>query len=247
MEEDERYGAPMPGDDFDGGDPDDHDEPSSLREVIVTVAAALILAYVVQGYLVKPYRIPSGSMENTLRCGDRVLVDRLSWHFSDPKRGQVVVFHPPAGKDGQGRFDPSIVRGGGPELFAGSKSETVATKRADVNYIKRLIGLPGDTVEMHGGHTFVNGKRSKEPYLHPQLDRDDFGPVTLPKGTYLMMGDNRSNSADGRVFGPVPRKFLVGRAFTIYWPLDRIGLIPKREKGGAHASEDDPRCNEAGA
>ena len=223
-----------------------HDEPSTIKEVVITIVAALLLAYVVQGYLVKPYRIPSGSMENTLRCGDRVLVNRLGYHFGDPHRKDVVVFHPPAGLDEKGNPDPSTVAGEGGEIPKGKLS------KADVNYIKRVIGMPGDTVQVKAHHAYINGKELDEPYLHPlpksslAIGGDgDFGPITLKKHQYFMMGDHRDNSADSRVFGPVPRDFVIGKAFMVYWPPSRFGGLPDKDPGGPKASAPDPKCIES--
>ena len=227
----------------------DEDEPGTFREVVVTIIAALVLAYVVQGFLVKPYRIPSGSMENTLHCSDRVLVDRVSYHLGEPKRLDVVVFHPPAGVDENGRPDPTQIADGNSQAGRDRSGNRVLTK-ADVNYIKRIVGMPGDRVEVHSHHAVVNGKKIDEPYLHP-LPRDqvtsesEYGPVTVPKGTYLMLGDHRDNSADGRFFGFVPREFVIGKAFFVYWPPKRIGGLPDRDPGGAAASRPDPNCLES--
>jgi signal peptidase I len=225
------------------------DEPGTIREVVVTIAAALLLAYLVQGYLVKPFRIPSGSMENTLKCGDRVLVDRISLNFGDIERGDVLVFHPPAAVDDEGKPDRSEIAGPG-TLPPRAKDGSVDATPADVNYIKRVIGLPGDTVEVHQHRAIVNGKKLDEPYLHP-LPKDssmnsesEYGPREVPKDAYLMMGDNRDNSSDGRVFGFVPKEFVIGKAFMVYWPPQRIGGLPDKEPGGPDASKDDPNCLE---
>ena len=232
-----------------------HDEPEDERgtflEVVVTIGAALLLAFLVQQFLVKPFKIPSGSMENTLHCGDRVLVDRLSYRFSDPKRQDIVVFNPPAAIGEGGQPDPSTVAG--PEDAARhNRDGTKSVEKADTNYIKRIIGLPGDKVEVKAHHAYVDGKKLDEPYLRPLegvsgLDdgsNANWGPKTVPKGTYLMLGDHRDNSADGRVFGFVPRAFLVGKAFMIYWPPKQFGRIPKEDPGGTPKA--DPHCLESG-
>ncbi|MCW2926868.1 MAG: signal peptidase, partial [Thermoleophilia bacterium] len=147
------------------------EEHGTLLEVVVTIGAALLLAFLVQQFLVKPFKIPSGSMENTLRCGDRVLVDRLSYRFSDPSRVDVIVFHPPAGIGEGGRPDPSIVAdrldGTAPRT---NSDGTLPTTEADTNYIKRIVGLPGDKVEVKRHKAYVNGKQLKEPYLRPLED-----------------------------------------------------------------------------
>jgi signal peptidase I len=231
---------------------DEHDdERGTFLEVVITIAAALLLAFLVQQFLVKPFKIPSGSMENTLRCGDRVLVDRLSYRFTDPKRGDIVVFNPPAGIGEGGRPDPSVVAS---QQDAGrhNRDNTKTYVPADTNYIKRIIGLPGDKVEVRDHRAIIDDKPLKEPYLRPiesvgGLDdgsNADWGPNTVPKGTYLMLGDHRDNSADGRVFGYVPRAGLVGKAFMVYWPPKRFGKIPEKDRGGKPKA--DPHCLESG-
>jgi signal peptidase I len=230
---------------------DEHDDqPGTVKEIIVTIVAALVLAYGVQGYVIKPFRIPSGSMENTLRCTDRVLVDRVSYHFSKPQRKDVVVFHPPAQIGKSGKADTSVVAGDGVSVGRDKQGKRVQVA-ADVNYIKRIIGLPGDTVQVKHHHAFVNGKALDEPYLHPlpkdaaETSESEFGPYEVPANSYLMLGDHRDNSADGRVFGTVPRSFIIGKAFMVYWPLKRIGGLPKHDPGGPKASQQDPNCLES--
>jgi signal peptidase I len=177
----------------------------TILEYVVLAAVAIAVALLIQQYLVKPYRIPSESMENTLLIGDRVLVDRISWRFTDPARGDIVVFHSP---------NP------GPVL------------------IKRIIGMPGDTISLKDGAVYINGVKLNEPYVRtiagkPEpSDPFDNGlpwslqqPYKVPAGSYFLMGDNRTNSGDSREFGPVPRSQFVGRAFARYWPLNRIGGI----------------------
>jgi signal peptidase I len=229
----------------------EEEERGTLLEVVITIGAALLLAFLVQQYLVKPFKIPSGSMENTLHCGDRVLVDRITYRFKDPARKDIVVFNPPAGIGEGGRPDPSIVA----DETTAARTEKDGTRTdtaADTNYIKRIIGLPGDTVEVKDHHANVNGAKLKEPYLRPLEEvagisdgtRSDWGPKEVPKGAYLMLGDHRDNSADGRVFGFVPRDFIVGKAFMVYWPPKRFGGLPDKDPGGVKATQADPNCLE---
>jgi signal peptidase I len=91
--------------------------------------------------------------------------------------------------------------------------------------VKRVVGLPGDEVSAHGGHIDINGKPLDESYLPAGTTTDDFGPVKVPSGSYFVMGDNRAHSADSRVFGPIPKRTIVGRAFFRIWPLNRIGFL----------------------
>ena len=179
-------------------------------ELIVILAVAFGLAYVVQAWVVKPYRIPTGSMEPTLDVGDRVLVNRLVYRFHGPHRGDIIVFHPP---------------GRGNEAVRGAKGE------ASVTYIKRVIGLPGETIQITGGIVTVckpagqNCHALKEPYTEGALTAPRYGPYTVPQGDYFVMGDNRGDSLDSRYWGPLPRRNIIGEAFLIYWPPDRIGLL----------------------
>jgi signal peptidase I len=175
----------------------------TVLEYVVLAVVAVAVALLIQAFLVKPYRIPSPSMEDTLLVGDRVLVDRISWRFSKPARGDIVVFHSPVP---------------GPVL------------------IKRIVGMPGDTLSLRDGAVYVNGRRLAEPYVRRVGGRPvptepfETGlpwalhqPYTVPAGSYFLMGDNRTDSKDGRDFGPVARDQLVGRAFARYWPPGRIG------------------------
>ena len=193
----------------------------SLLELVVIVAVALGLALGIQAFLVKPYRIPSESMVPTLEVGQRVLVNRIGARFSDPKVGDVVVFHPPAGAE------QSNECGGGPP----PPSQACATptdERADVNFIKRVVAGPGDRIAIQDGHVILNGKRQSEPFAEPCGTGPDCNfrdEVTVPAGEYFMMGDNRGASDDSRFWGPVPEDWIIGQAFATYWPPKRIGLL----------------------
>ena len=158
----------------------------TVIEIVVIVAAAFAIAMLVQAFLVKPFTIPSVSMQPTLLVGDRVLVNRLTYHFRDPKRGDVVVFRSPL------------------------KAEDL---------IKRIVAVGGDTVEVKDGALYLNGQRQVEPQL---LDQNILGVFPAPKileGYMFVMGDNRNDSGDSRVFGAVSVKTIVGRAFCVYWPI----------------------------
>ena len=161
-------------------------------EVVVIVAAAFVLALLVQQFIVKPFAIPSPSMEPTLVEGDRVLVNRLVYHFHPPRRGDVIVFHPP-GRPGS---DP---------------------------FIKRVIGVGGDTVSVRGGVLFLNGVAQDEPYIKEYPIENDYPETAISTGYVWAMGDNRNNSGDSRVFGPVSLDAIMGEAFAVYWPLGRAG------------------------
>jgi len=193
----------------------------SLLELVLIVGVALGLALGIQAFLVKPYRIPSPSMVPTLAIGQRVLVNRIGERFSDPEVGDVIVFHPPAGAERADR----MCRDTPP---AGQVCTRPTRRKADVNYIKRVVAGPGDRISLDDGRVILNGKRQREPFTEPCGGGEgcDYPEtVTVPAGHYFMMGDNRGASDDSRFWGPVPRKWIIGGAFATYWPPRRIGLL----------------------
>lgn len=181
----------------------------------LTLVFAVLVVLGLKAWVVNPYRIPSPSMEPTLHCArpaagceggssDRVLANRFLYHFRDPRRQEVVVFDAP---------------------------ERAAIECTGGVFVKRLIGLPGDTWEERKGFVYVNGKQLDEPYVQPdRRDRRSLalsdllpGASRIPDDRYLVMGDNRRHSCDSRVWGLVPRRNLIGKVFLTYWPLARIG------------------------
>ena len=198
---------------------------SSIIELVLIIAVALGLALGIQAWIVKPYRIPSGSMEPTLAVGQRVLVNRIGMDFSDPHVGEIVVFHPPKDADHQPAPcgpAPHLVKPGGPACAAPEP------EHADVNFIKRIVAGPGDTIKIIEGHVIRNGKREKDSYIRPcpGVAECNFPvPIKVPPGHWFMMGDNRGESDDSRFWGPVPTSWIIGGAFATYWPPDRIGIL----------------------
>jgi signal peptidase I len=184
----------------------------TIADWVVTIALAVVFVLAFEAEVAKPYRIPSSSMEPTLHCAkpgawcegrhnDRVIANRLAFRFGDPKRGQVVVFKTPP-------------RAG--ECGAGDGGAT---------FVKRLVGLPGDTVSERDGRIFVDGRRLDEPYVDPAL-RDhatDTWPRIAP-GHYFFLGDDRVHSCDSRTWGTVPRSSLIGPVIATYWPPSRISI-----------------------
>ena len=188
-------------------------------EFVVIVAVAIGLALGIQAFLVKPYRIPSESMEPTLDVGQRVLVNRIGNRFADPQIGEVLVFHPPRGSDENQCGAPAEEGQPCPRPTAG---------RSDVNFIKRVVAGPGDRVAITNGRVVLNGKLQKERFVRPCREGDtcDFPQsITIPPDHYFMMGDNRGSSDDSRFWGPVPKKWIIGGAFATYWPPGRLGLL----------------------
>ncbi|MFL6032272.1 MAG: signal peptidase I [Rubrobacteraceae bacterium] len=159
--------------------------------IILLVSFVLVFGFV-RPFVVEAFWIPSASMVPTLKYGDRVLVNKFIYRFTEPQRGDIIVF--------------KSVEGDGQDL------------------IKRVVGVPGDEIAVRGGTLFVNGEPQKEPYVNKKFpDRSFYAPTTVPKDHVFAMGDNRANSQDSRVFGPVPEKNIEGEAFLRFWPPDRIG------------------------
>jgi signal peptidase I len=186
---------------------------------VVTIAGAVAIVLAIKAWVVNPYRIPSSSMEPTLHCArpaagceagtsDRVLANRFIYHFRDPRRGEIVVFKTPK--------------------LAKQECGSEGT------FVKRVIGLPGDVWEERNGYVYINGKKLNEPYIRGERrDTQTLGLMDIPprhtnshipKGYYLMMGDNRNSSCDSRRWGLVPRKNLIGEVFATYWPPSRISF-----------------------
>ena len=193
----------------------------SFVELVTIVVVAIGLALLIQAFLVKPYRIPSASMEPTLDIGQRVLVNRLGNRFGDPSVGDVIVFHPPAG----------AVSAAGDQCGAQPPDGQVCMKetpaQADTTFIKRVVGGPGDRIRVVNGRVIRNGKPLNEPYARPCTGGGCDFPreVRVPANHWFMMGDNRGDSDDSRFWGPVPRDWIIGNAFATYWPPKRIGLL----------------------
>jgi signal peptidase I len=199
--------------------------PYVVLETALLLAVAILLALTIQAYAVKPYRIPSGSMEPTLKVGDRVLVDRFGHRVlgGRPHVGDIVVFTPPRGADPR---DPRCgARGEGDGTTIPCSRPT--PQRSAQSFIKRVVALGGDTLAIRDGHVIRNGRRAREPFARPcapGAERCDFPQaITIPRGSVFLMGDNRGNSDDSRFWGPVPESWVVGKAFATYWPPARLG------------------------
>jgi len=193
---------------------------NSFVELVLIVAVALGLALGIQAFLVKPYRIPSESMVPTLSIGQRVLVNRIGNNFGDPAIGDVTVFHPPTGAESDNQC--------GARRKPSQPCPRPTAGKAEVNFIKRIVAGPGDTLAIQDGHVIRNGKRQPEPFIAPCGGGPECNlttSITIPKDHYFMMGDNRGASDDSRFWGPVPRDWIIGNAFATYWPPKRIGLL----------------------
>ena len=185
------------------------------------MALAIGLALAIQALVVKPYQIPSESMEPTLDPGERVLVNRVGYRVGDPAIGDVVVFHPPLGADQGNRC--------GVERQRDQACPEPVPERSDTNFIKRIVAGPGDTLSIRAGHPVVNGVEAEEDFIKPCAGLTDAcnlpKEITIPPDHYFMMGDNRGRSDDSCYWGPVPRDWIIGEAFFTYWPIDKVGLL----------------------
>jgi signal peptidase I len=173
-----------------------HSGTRQAIEWVVLIATALVIAIVIKTFLFQAFYIPSESMVPTLKTNDRVLVNKLSYKLHDIHRGDIVVFtKPPA--------------------------ETSDIK----DLVKRVIGLPNETVEGRDGHIYINGKLLKEPYLPKGVTTSTFGPESIPSNSIWVMGDNRTYSRDSRYFGPILKSSVVGRVFVRIWPPTRLKFL----------------------
>ena len=164
---------------------------SSTRELVESIIIALVLALIIRTFVVQAFKIPSGSMLNTLLIGDQILVNKFIYKFKEPQRGDIIVFK-----------------------FPGDERK---------DFVKRLIGLSGEKIEVVNNQVYINDRPLKEPYTifqGPPGARENYGPRIIPKGYLFVMGDNRNNSSDSREWGFLDKRKLRGKAFMIYWSWD---------------------------
>lgn len=168
-----------------------------LTEGLKTISLSLILALGIRTFVAEARYIPSGSMEPTLQINDKLIIDKISYDFSSPKRGDIIVFNP---------------------------TKKLTLENFHDAFIKRVIGLSGEKVAVKNGKVYINNVPLQENYLEAKPDYQ-WGPVVVPADSYLVLGDNRNNSYDSHYWGFVPRNKIVGRAILRFWPLNRIGEI----------------------
>ncbi len=171
-------------------------------EGIKTIGLSLLLAFGIRTFIAEARYIPSGSMEPTLQVNDRLIIEKVGYRFGSPERGDIVVFDP---------------------------TDTLLQQNFRDAFIKRVIGLPGETVEVKGGRVFINGRPLAEDYIAAKPDYQ-WGPEVVAEGSYLVLGDNRNSSYDSHYWGFVPRDRIIGRAIVRFWPLDRAGTIPEPQE-----------------
>ena len=192
---------------------------SLLHELPLLLGVAFLIAFLVKTFVAQAFFIPSESMVHTLEVGDRVLVSRMSYKLHEPRRGDVVVFTSPFESEGTGD-DRSV-----PSRVIHTVLESVGLRQPSTeDFIKRVIALPGETVEGKDGKIRVNGRELVEPYLAEE-PVGDFPAKMIPEDHVWVMGDNRNRSSDSRVFGPIKESKIVGRAILRIWPLNRLGFL----------------------
>lgn len=175
-------------------------QPVSSRlwlESVKTIGLSLFLALGVRVAVAEPRYVPTGSMEPTIHVNDRVLIDKISYRFVEPQRGDIAMFSPP---------------------------DVLLQQNLHDDLIKRVIGLPGETIEVKGGRVYVNNEPLQENYIAAPPDYQ-WGPEEVPADSYLVLGDNRNNSYDSHFWGYVPRDRILGRAMLRFWPAHRIGAV----------------------
>jgi len=168
-----------------------------IKDTISVIIIAFVLAAILRNYVIEGREIPTGSMLPTVQLKDRVWVNRFIYRFKEPVRGDIVMFQPP---------------------------ETI---HSTTPYLKRVVGLPGETVEMKNGKVYIDGRALAEPYVAEPLEYD-YGPVQVPDGSLLVLGDNRNNSYDSHEWNAwLTEDRLMGKALAVYWPLDHFKLLPR--------------------
>jgi signal peptidase I len=192
------------------------------QELPLLLIVAFCLAVLIRTFLFQAFYIPSGSMENTLLINDRVLVSKFVYDFKDPRPGNIVVFVAPTSALGAQPPAPGGIRG-----FFNSLKESLGLPSSQRDFIKRVVAVGGDTVQVKNQTLYVDGQPRSEPYVHDHnpLSMADYGPYKVPANDLFVMGDNRGDSQDSRVFGAIPKSTVVGQAFLRIWPISRFKVL----------------------
>jgi signal peptidase I len=211
MDDDQQAaGRPDPAVDAEAADQEGRPSSHWIVELLGVVVVAILVAVLLRTFVVATYSIPSGSMEPTLQIGDRIVVNKLSYHLHGVDRGNIVVFSTPPNEDCAG---PPVS-----------------------DLVKRVIGLPGETISLSDGSVYINGRLLPEPFLPPDVRTDNYPgpsnnayslhrPYRIPEGDVYVMGDNRSRSCDSRFWGPIAESSIVGKVDLRIWPLSRFGFL----------------------
>ena len=173
-------------------------QPSLWVELLQTVGLSVVLSFGMRQFVAEARVVPTGSMEPTVQVNDRLVIEKISYLFKSPERGDVIVFQAP------------------------EKALVISGATTNDAYLKRVIGLPGETVEIKGGKVFINDKALKESYIKAPPNYT-WEKATVPEGQYLVLGDNRNGSLDGHVWGFLPKETIIGKASLRFWPPNRIG------------------------
>lgn len=194
-------------------------EGSWIGELVRTIALSIILSLGIRTFVAEARWIPTGSMLPTLQINDKLIIDKVSYRLHAPQRGDIVVFMPP----NTAKICSQLVPGEtvDPWQVDPNKSEVPEIKDA---YIKRLIGLPGDKIQVKQGKVYINNQALSEQYI-ADAPNYELGPITVPQNSYLMLGDNRNNSCDSHMWGFVPKDRIIGRAVVRFWPPNRLGEL----------------------
>ena len=187
-----------------------------FRELPGLIIIAFLLALLIKTFLVQAFFIPSASMVPTLKVGDRVLVNKFVYDFGETQRGDIIVFEDPHPTGGEVQRNPLQA------LWHWLTEGLGFSTGAEQDFIKRVVGLPGETIEMRKGKVFIDGQPIEEPYL-VRPGNGDYEPKAIPEGHVFVMGDNRPNSSDSRsILGFIPEEKIVGKAFVLLWPPSRM-------------------------
>jgi len=190
---------------------------AAIFETVIILLIAVVVAVFIQSFFIKAFLIPSSSMSPTLQIGDRVMVEKVTYYFHKPRRGDIIVFrYPPR--------EPAAMNTSNAFYWPFEMiGETLhLTHRGSTPFVKRVVATGGQTVALRNGQLYVNHKKVHEDYI--VNDNADFGPVVVPKDSLFCMGDNRPNSRDSRAWGVVPVRSVIGKVFLIWWPLSRFGV-----------------------
>lgn len=185
------------------------------------LVSAAVLAFLLKTFVAQAFYIPSGSMLPQLQINDRVVVSKLAYRLHEPRRGDIVVFDCPAVSCVNDKPEDGGVKG----LLRKVAEGVGVVQPSTEEFIKRVVALPGETVQGKDGAVYVDGRRLVEPYLPPNTITSDFAPVVVPAKHLWVMGDNRTNSSDSRVFGPIARSTVVGRTVVRVWPPSEAAFL----------------------
>lgn len=192
----------------------------TVVDLVVLVVAVIVLTTVVRALIAQAFYIPSGSMTPQLQVQDRIVVSRLAYRLHDARRGDIVVFDAPITLAVGTPDRPLVAR-----VLRAALEGVNIVKPTTTEYVKRVVGLPGEQVAARDGNLYVDDRLLIEPYLPEGLRTEDFAPVRVPDGMLFVMGDNRGASFDSRKFGPIAASTVVGRVVVRLWPLGNVSWL----------------------